>query len=226
MGEAIGPQIYKRQVRLSRRTALPDCPELFSSSLVSHVKVETHPHEHHHCLLTDPGTGPCANRRGRARAMPVPLQEHFPSAERSRRDVELQLPILRRICSLFPPEPTGMSPRCVCIVFHFPIPIYSPELCQACSPQGNPPQLLTAKGQTRQPHRSLPTLKLVRGARQLPTVPKLASWQLHRIRTTIRALVLPAGTGLSLQRRSFGQTAQRLETYNDRPSRDTGRLST
>lgn len=166
MGEAIGPQIYKRQVRLSRRTALPDCPELFSSSLVSHVKAETHPNEHHHCLLTDPGTGPCANRRGRARAMPVPLQEHFPSAERSRRDVELQLPILRRICSLFPPEPTGMSPRCVCNFFHSPIPIYSPELCQACSPQGNPPQLLTAKGQTRQPHRSLPTLKLVRGARQ------------------------------------------------------------
>lgn len=132
-------------------------------------RLTTHPNEHHQSLLTDPGTGPCANRRGRARAMPVPLQEHFPSAERSRRDVELQLPILRRICSLFP-QPAGMSPRCVCNIFHFPFSICSPELCQACSPQGNPPQLLTAEGQTRRPHRSLPTLKLVRGARQPPTV--------------------------------------------------------
>lgn len=178
-------RLHHRLRFLMYRSDLPDCWELFSSSLVSHVKVEAHPNEHRQCLLTDPGTGPCANCRGRARAMPVPLQEHFPSAERSRRDVELQLPILRRICSLFP-QPAGMSLRCVCNVFHFPFPICSPELCQACSPQGNPPQLLTAEGQTRQPHRSLPTLKLVRGARQPPTVPALASWQLHRIRTTIQ----------------------------------------
>src|SRR6187551_1825194 len=79
----------------------------------------------------DPGTGPCANRRGRARATRVPLQEHFPSDERSRRDVELQLPFSRRICSLS--TVNCMYPRSVRNVFYSLFQIWPLEFCQASS---------------------------------------------------------------------------------------------